>query len=268
MRITKTCPVCMSLNLDKNQAYIAPFIAHKIMDYPLGEPPFMSMATNSIFCNECGFVGSQLRFEEDELAEIYRDYRGISYAEERNKFEPGYLSINDKLGNSTEEIESRSLNLHKFIAQTIGTEWKPHDLVDYGGDRGQFIPALYNGAIKLVYDISGARPVDGVDYTLFEDNYDFIMCCHVLEHVGDIKEIVRSIYRHTNKYAYFEVPLERKDNEERCHITCFHEHINMFNTKSLKRLLEDCSFKVIDISTMEMNSVLGITTNLMVMCSK
>ncbi len=81
MKIVHQCVVCESKDVTKQIGQFAPFIAHRVCDYPIchltinGEQIFPFMLTNSITCNNCGFIFSQIRFEQDEMSRIYKNYR-------------------------------------------------------------------------------------------------------------------------------------------------------------------------------------------------
>lgn len=59
-------------------------------------------------------------------------------------------------------------------------------LLDYGGDCGQFIPKFLSLSEKFVFDLSDSKAVDGVTKlnSIEGRKFDFIMCCHVLEHTN------------------------------------------------------------------------------------
>ena len=85
-------------------------------------------------------------------------------------------------------------------------------VLDYGGDRGQFIPDGV-GTERYVYELSNATPVAGVTRLASVDNreFDFVMLAHVLEHCSEPKQILEGLKRlgHEGALFYFEVPFER-----------------------------------------------------------
>ena len=91
-------------------------------------------------------------------------------------------------------------------------------VLDYGGDRGQFIPESL-GKEKYIFEISDALPVEGVtriasEAVLRRHPLDFIMVCHVLEHCSDQCATLRTfkeLGHGTESLYYIEVPYERFD---------------------------------------------------------
>jgi hypothetical protein len=107
------------------------------------------------------------------------------------------------------EIQSRKKSLAKLLgdrAQSVAT------VLDYGGDRGQFIPD-HVGRERFVYEISDVEPIDGVTRLSSVEGrqFDFIMLAHVLEHCSEPREMLQSLKAlgHCNTIFYFEVPYER-----------------------------------------------------------
>ena len=72
---------------------------------------------------------------------------------------------------------------------------------------------------------------------------NIILCNHVLEHISDLQNILEQIKKLTTNtcWGYFEVP-----NNPSPYIGTFHEHINIFNKKSLTKLLTTNNFQIID----------------------
>ncbi|HEY1099821.1 MAG TPA: methyltransferase domain-containing protein [Myxococcota bacterium] len=88
-------------------------------------------------------------------------------------------------------------------------------IVDFGGDRGQFIPRSF-GARRFVYEVSDAEPVDGVTriVTPGAERFDLVMHTNVLEHDTAPRA---AFSRFTNDWVapgallYLEVPYEQYD---------------------------------------------------------
>ncbi len=58
-------------------------------------------------------------------------------------------------------ISSRAQALGEYLRRRVPAEVLVGRVLDYGGDRGQFIPPAV-GATKYLYDVSGQPPVEGV----------------------------------------------------------------------------------------------------------
>lgn len=144
------------------------------------------------------------------MQSLYSGYRGETYFEARHRHEFWYSRrTNEGIGNDPVEIVSRKQNLARVLGrreQSIAT------VLDYGGDRGQFIPDGL-GAERFVYDISDAKPINGVaGLTSLEGRqFDFIMLAHVLEHCSEPRQILQRLRAlgHGKTLFYFEVPYER-----------------------------------------------------------
>jgi len=266
MKVIFGCVVCGSKDLDKKIGSFAPFIAHKMLDYPVCQIKigdnfvFPTIYTNSIKCKCCGFVFSQVRPDNDEMGRIYAGYRGRDYVYTRNLFEPGYESINDKIGNCEQETEARQAAMANFLGGVV-----PFDAVksvlDYGGDKGQHIPRSFSHCQKHVYDISNVGVVNGVNIVNsldMVDAIDFVMASNVFEHLSYPMQTMcdlRSIC-HKKTYLFIDVPLEIEDDEtvaDPWQPSYFHEHINFFNQKSLSALLHCSGFEICKIEVQSLD---------------
>lgn len=163
-----------------------------------------------------------------------------------------------------------SLEFRKKILSDIIQKYVPQDsisnILDYGGDSGQYIPDIFNSKHRYVYEISDVDPVEGVTrIDNFEDlkdiNWDLIMCCHVLEHVSDPKKILDQIFTFlpVNGYLYIEVPYEDYVDSfiNTNAVIPIHEHINLFRCETFSKIFEDCHFEILDIQTVNVPSVDG-----------
>ena len=147
---------------------------------------------------------------EEEIGRLYAGYRGDAYFKARHNHEFWYSrAVNDGIGSDPGEIALRKRNLSAFVgerAQLIKT------VLDYGGDRGQFIPENL-GTARYVYEISDAKPADGVErLTSVEGRvFDFVMLTHVLEHCSEPRQMLGLLkpLAHSETLFYFEVPYER-----------------------------------------------------------
>ncbi len=257
MNIAHSCIACGSKNPEKILSAFAPFISHKVMDYPRQTIAFGNVAmrplllTNTMHCNDCGMAFSQVRFGDEEMERIYSGYRSVDYSALRESYEPGYALLNDRIGNDPVEIKSRAEQMTKFIDGVVEFD-KVKTVLDYGGDKGQHIPPCFNGSLRYVYEpfdettIEGALKLKSINNMTF----DFVMCCNVLEHIPYPKstlDIIRPSC-HEGTKIFIDVPLENYSGGA----WCWHEHINLFSLNGLKKLIEQSGFNVLKMEVVDL----------------
>ncbi|MDR0617359.1 MAG: class I SAM-dependent methyltransferase [Endomicrobium sp.] len=184
-----------------------------------------------------------------------------------------YKKINNAVGFDDLELLERQEHLKNLLKNVGVNTLAIKSILDYGGDVEQHIPDSFINARKYVYEVSKVTPKEGVLSLSKIDgmNFDFVMCCHVLEHVSypqDVVNILNSLLVE-DVWLYVEVPLDSpfyrgmtyyielmfnrnfsiKDNFTRW-IKMFKsphsmdEHINYFIPKSIKILLEKAGFDI------------------------
>jgi hypothetical protein len=161
-------------------------------------------------CQACTFRFFDSRLTDSEVSKLYAGYRGNAYFKARHAHEPWYSrSVNDGIGSDLDEIATRKENLTNFLgarARSIST------VLDYGGDRGQFIPE-HLGEERYVFEISDAPTAPHVArlQSVADRQFDFVMLAHVLEHCSqpaEMLDVLRPLL-HEHSLLYLEVPLER-----------------------------------------------------------
>lgn len=265
------CYACDSGNTETLATATAPFLTERVFD---GVEQNVSL----IHCKSCGYAWYEPRLTEEEQQKLYRNYRDDAYAAQRFALEPWYTpQINELLGKNDVYVQSRQRNLTEIL-QKFG-KTRADRVLDYGGDKGQHIPFLFKDAEKFVFDISQTPPVPGVTAfseldRVFERKYDFIMCCHLLEHVNDPLHILKIISELAERGAkiYIELPFDSpfyknpldnlrflfnpnfplktlvrafieklKDRRPKT----MHEHINFFTADSARAMIEKAGFKIL-----------------------
>ena len=110
------------------------------------------------------------------------------------------MKFNSAIGNDPETIELRRKNLLFLVNKAVSEEKikAPKVVVDWGGDKGQFIPDFPNLTRKLFYEVSNSVQVDGVDRTESVEEVklartDFVLLCHVLEHDHGVRETIHQL---------------------------------------------------------------------------
>jgi hypothetical protein len=208
METVRKCVSCGSDRLARYAAVVAPFLAARI-------GALRGARAELVWCHGCQLAFFSPRLGEPEMALLYRGYRGPQYQTERQAHEPLYtVELNDSIGKGEAELASRKENFRAILARHAPLE-TIHGVLDFGGDRGQFIPDELASARCVVYEVSGAEPREGVvglsDWrAVQEGRYDLILCNHVLEHVPDPNEVISRLdaVAHDRTWFYFEVPAE------------------------------------------------------------
>ncbi|HXB97242.1 MAG TPA: class I SAM-dependent methyltransferase, partial [bacterium] len=143
-------------------------------------------------------------------------YRGERYFRERHRFEWWYgRKANDALGSDPAELAFRRQRMSAVLAAAPGLG-PVRSVLDYGGDRGQFIPEGL-GQERYVLDLSGAEPLPGVTGLRQAADLgpgrtvDLVMLCNVLEHSSDPAALLAEAGRllAPGAWLYVELPLER-----------------------------------------------------------
>lgn len=265
------CLICSSEKVKIKPAKLAPFLAYRMYSSK-------RVATSLIYCKECGFSFFELRPGAEDFRKLYRGYRDETYQKERQKYESWYSrEINSLLADDYDEVQSRKNNLLNFLNKHIKIK-TIKSILDFGGDKGQYIPNICNCRDKYVYDISGVEAENGaISLNKLEDvlgrHFDLIMCCHTLEHVSYPSEVIKMIKKIGDKssYFYFELPFDSpffsgiKEKLQFLFNRYFkfkdlmakgiemlkdrsfqmHEHINYFTPESLKILLKKQGFYIV-----------------------
>jgi len=243
------------------RALVAPFLARRIWD----RPPF---CVDLVCCSECGFMFYNPRLDASEEARLYKGYRTQEYQQGRHASEPWYTARFNAGLASLSSYELRRRAVREVLAQHIGGR-EIRRILDYGGDRGDLVDGLVDGAAAFVYDISGIPPADGV--TSITDpatcNPDLIVNSNVLEHVGSPRRLLSEMLKiaPSGGLIFIEVPSETPLGTKRiirrlaqvgimsllrpalirhvirpASLFMMHEHINYFTERSLTKLMHVC----------------------------
>ena len=202
------CPCCLSKESTARWAIVAPFLAH----YAVGRPPFLCRLLE---CSACTFRFFDARLEPAEVTRLYSGYRGDQYFAARHRWEFWYSrQVNDGIGGDPQEIADRIEAMEKFLLPHIdGASIK--SVLDYGGDRGQFIPQSL-GTEKFVFEHSDAPPEPGIqridsEQEMNQRKFDLIMALGVLEHLSDPTTVLEQLRSSLNPGSFLVVgvPYER-----------------------------------------------------------
>lgn len=239
----ETCVACDNDTLFAGYAAFVDFLNERMF---LNKPK----ATLMMHCPKCGMYFSYYRPDDEEMGRLYSNYRGDEYFEQRHRHEAHYTrEINDELINPPDGGKKRMEGMSDFIGKHIDLS-SVKMLLDYGGDKGQFIPPQFSNAEKYVYEISSPQVVDGVTLIedkkkLYEYKWDIILCNQVMEHLSDVKGYFKELVSHMNEdtVLYVEVPHENYMINQDC--VGIHEHINAFTERAFAKLAEANGVKMI-----------------------
>jgi SAM-dependent methyltransferase len=199
-----------------------------------------------------------MRFDDEELGRLYKNYRGKNYLKLRSKYEPGYNLIN--------KIQNLPITYIKNVENFLTPFLKfPIKVLDFGGDDGHNTPFKNSKNIIHVYDISNKvvkKGIKNVNKKNMLKKYDLIILSQVIEHISYPKVIINEIKNILDKNSlfYIELPLEKlfkkiwHGGQRKEFLKClkkkkhWHEHINFYSKKSLVKLLSQCGLKIIKMN--------------------
>ncbi|MGD1237796.1 class I SAM-dependent methyltransferase [Mycobacterium seoulense] len=207
--MSQLCPICGGPGAMQAHGRIAPFILQL-----RGNAENLPRDTTLRICDSCDLVYFSHRFDNDTLAAIYSDYHNDRYLSIRRRWEPWYSR---NVHNAMEPGSAAVAERIDFVTKVVEPYVKIgslRNIVDYGGDEGQFFPPSYLGP-KYVIDVSGKDVVEGVRTASslgeLPDRPHLVTACGVLEHLIDpvatVKQIRAAIA--DDGFFYAEVPLDR-----------------------------------------------------------
>jgi len=260
------CVICEGEIRRLKRALVAPFLATRIWE----REPF---CVDLVQCKACGFMFYNPRLDAAEEARLYAGYRSEEYRRMRQASEPWYSAkFNADLA-SPSSYEIRRERVGAILRRHLGQR-EIKRVLDYGGDHGDLVRGLLDGATAFVYDISGMPAADGVTPTSDPAGCkaDLIINSNVLEHVGFPRRLVGEIMQATpaGGLIFLEVPCESPFGLSRIvrrvaqigimaltrpalvwQVACpaglymMHEHVNYFTEHSLTTLMRVCGCEVI-----------------------
>lgn len=260
------CVICDGAIRQVKRALVAPFLARRIWN----RNPF---CVDLVQCQGCGFMFYNPRLDESDLRSLYAGYRSEEYQRMRHSFEPWYtVAFNNNLA-SPKSYETRRAKLAPILREHIGKR-TIRRVLDYGGDRGDLVVGLVEGAEMFVYEISGVSAAAGVTATTdpIGCRADLTINSNVLEHVGFPRDLVSEILGAApdGGLVYLEVPCESPLGFARvfrrlaqigvvslarpkiapsmmrpASFYMMHEHINYFTEQNLAVLVQSCGGTVI-----------------------
>ena len=265
-RHARHCICCLRERLLCTPAILMPFLAKRIFNHEPVEitdawglrdiPTGMAYSLcNTLECEDCGVLFLDYRFSDDELALLYKDYRGDAYNALRTRFEPSYGSTALHYTGRAQYLKDVEAVLSPYLPA------RPK-VLDWGGDSGINTPFRFMADLLHVYDISGVAVCEEATAVSLQEccrhTYDLVTCSQVLEHVSYPVDLLRQITKSLRPQTilYLEVPFEaifqthsdaRPLGERKRH---WHEHVNFFSPKSLTALANSCGLEVLAANTL------------------
>lgn len=184
----------------------------------------------------------------------------------RRSYEKNYISRSDDLKKGYAYLQDIERYIKKFIKKKIIS------VLDWGGDTGKNTPFKNNLKKHHIYDISDVKTISKAKKisksVVKNNNYDLVVCAHVLEHIPDLNLFLKEIKLclKKNTIIYFEVPFEREmQNKKRFEFPNkrhWHEHINFFSCLAIKNLLKNNKYKVLNVKNLKVKDWKGTEVNL------
>jgi hypothetical protein len=246
-----------------------PFVAHRTFGWePVTIDNTWGLSTikngkaysicKSLYCDDCGLLFLDIRFSENELSNLYEDYRGKEYNQLREKYEQGYTLRNINLNAGITYIK----DIEDFLISHLIF---PISILDWGGDTGKNTPFKDKTETFDIYEISNKKVIDGAKRVSKKEvnskKYKLIVCSNVLEHVPYPSDLLSDIIKSMDKESilYIEVPIESVtlNHQSDLHILMkhWHEHINFYSEKSLYSLVENVGLEVKEFKRLQVKDV-------------
>jgi hypothetical protein len=257
--ITETrCLICGQETAAGQRGIVAPFLARRVWN----RNAFLAEYRH---CDGCSFGYFSPRMEPAEEERLYAGYRDQKYVHERHSTEPWYTAKLNNSFDSPDTLEARRKVLQQIFAQHLPGDSKK--VLDFGGDRGELIQAVFPRAEKFVYEISGVPPLEGIRSVSLAEGaqigFDLIICSNVLEHVAYPNQLLHQIdsLAQPDTFVFLEVPIEAPHDARtvakrlaqeavlllmrpslaisllKLRSTCvMHEHLNFFSLPALQQL--------------------------------
>lgn len=164
----------------------------------------------------------------------------------------------------------KELHTRQFLMKTLFKKFidpkSINKLLDFGGSKGEFISDYFTNAKKYLFDLDNYEPIDKDIKKISSDeldkyDWDFIQCCHTLEHVSSPMEIINRLisFMKTGSYLYIELPYEsniinKNIGKEKVFI---HEHINFFSVETLKYCFSRPDFIILENKVINQCNLFG-----------
>jgi SAM-dependent methyltransferase len=211
---------------------------------------------NYVKCEHCGTVYLNPCPDESTILWYLNNAEGLKYWRENMP--------RDVIQNRKEKLYNNRIN---FIKEQISKYKVPNfKFIDIGGGRGEFIEQMQE--MNLFFEkniIIEPQPLEiNVPDTeifngIFEDYHsnekaDLITAFEVIEHIIEPDRFLNNVHSNLSEKGIFVLSTPNIDGfetsvlKEKSH-SCWFDHVRLYNTESLKILLNRNGFDLLDIST-------------------
>ena len=202
-----TCPACgSSETIQFCFAVVSPWVSQLARER---QPSGLEIRE----CVDCSTIFSDCGYSSKVMEALYKQYRGKEYQSIRQGWEPGYTrELNSALNGSSEWMERRQQDILESITNAGIGSAVIETCVDYGGGHGGVMPNFPKRFVfeenSQVHDTETLKVLARWS-EVSRLKPDLVMCCGVLEHVNNPKELIDQIKTAEARYYYFEVPAGR-----------------------------------------------------------
>ena len=237
MKFINYCICCDSKNVIMHQSYMRQFVVDRMLGNTQKDNE-LGTHCSLIHCQDCDYVGSDVRFSLEEEARYYHNYGSDEWIAHRCRYDGEEIRDIMKAYEVGEYPKNRKSQTGKLLAKHInlGTI---SNVLDFGGNKGEMIPDELAHTDRYVLETEERSVAEGIKSISKDNNdlrVDLLICSQTLEHVSDPNGLINYMkkYIRPGGWIYLEVPYERVPTNLEHH--GFHEHINCFSGISLTTL--------------------------------
>lgn len=242
MKRVNGCPACGSTSLTKNHKPVtmSEFVLDRMTDNNNGY--VLNNQADLLTCNECKFLGVDVRFSPEEERRYYQNYLESDYINHRIRYEGTMWQDFEKFAQTSAYVDMRKHQAFTLLDSAVVVS-AIETVLDYGGNRGEMIPDQLNHARRYLLEVDQREAVNGCMHISDDVKVELVMCSHVMEHASFPSELLYNIkqYLVPKGCVYIEVPNEVPGPR-------IHEHLNFISEEFLKNLLSRLGFDILAIS--------------------
>jgi hypothetical protein len=288
------CPACGMKNSSKGTAaVVSPWVVELSQAENLTNPRYK-------ICMHCNSSWFNKSYSQAVLDSLYSAYRGEEYFRIRNSWEPTYTeNLNSGLNGGEEWLSGRRRQILESLESAGAAPRNMKSVLDFGGGHGGVMPrfpkrylleanesVVPEQGIELIHEWEEAKKL----------SLDLVMCCGVLEHLNDPKELVKTMLELDTEIYLFEVPTGIPINRKGLSANLFllqilaknrlmwraiqkierrlgrtwlgyfplrcSEHLQFFSQAGLFLLLDSCGLEILEITETHPNKSLTDKENL------